>query len=257
MAVIESEADTFDGEFAEGKRRNPARIWQIAAALLAVIALALAVVLITGADDEVKASPPVTSDQEADLDEIAFSDANSDAKLEAKRAQIETLTNKGADLATAGNELKTANAALQTDLDEATKRASEAEADATAAVAEAQRSADTAAEATAQVDALATQIENLNREIGSLTSEADRLADQNAALQKANDDLAAQNDAVTAQLTALDGVQQQTYQCARGLVEAVRQRDDPDWWDANGEATTATCTDAQAALDAYNAQFGG
>ena len=80
---------------------------------------------------------------------------------------------------------------------------------------------------------------------------------QNAALQKANDDLVAANEQVTAQLTALDGVQQKTYQCTLGLVEAVRQRDDPDWWEQNGDATTATCTDAQAAIDAYNAQFGG
>lgn len=245
-----------EAEAAE-RKRNPARVWQILAGILAILALVFAVIAFTGDDDEGKASEPVTTEQEADLEEIVDSDASSAEKLEAKRVQLEKLRQEGADAAAAGEQLKADNVTLQSDLDAAETRAREAEADAQEAVRDAEQAADNVADANRQVSALTDQVESLNREIGSLTTQADRLADQNAALQTANDDLAAANTAATAQLTALDGVQQKTYQCTLGLVEAVRQRDDPDWWDQNGDATTATCTDAQAALDAYNAQFGG
>jgi FtsZ-binding cell division protein ZapB len=242
---------------AEAAERNPVRVWQIAAAVLAVLALVFAVIAFTGRDDESTASAPVTTDQESDLAVIVDSDATSAAQIEAKRLQLEKLQQESADAAAAGEQLKADNATLQSDLDAAETRAREAEADATAAVADAEQAADTVAEANRQVAALTGQVESLNQEIASLSSQADRLADQNDALQRANDDLVAANAQVTAQLTALDGVQQKTYQCTLGLVEAVRQQDDPDWWEQNGDATTATCTDAQEALDAYNAQFGG
>jgi predicted RNase H-like nuclease (RuvC/YqgF family) len=242
---------------AEAAERNPARLWQIAAAVLAVLALVFAVIAFAGGDDEEPASAPVSTEQEADLADIADSEAASAAQLEAKRVQLEKLQQENADAAAAGEQLKADNTTLQSDLDAAETRAKEAEAEATGAVADAEQAADTAAEANRQVAALTAQVESLNREIGSLTSQADRLAEQNDALQQANDDLVAANAQVTAQLTALDGVQQKTYQCTLGLVEAVRQQDDPDWWEQNGDATTATCTDAQEALDAYNAQFGG
>ena len=106
------------------------------------------------------------------------------------------------------------------------------------------------------MDALAAQVETLSKEIASLTTETNRLSEQNASLEQSNTDLAASNEKVTAQLTALDGVQQKTAQCAGGLAEAVRQQDDPAYWEENGEAITQDCTAAQTALEAYNTEFG-
>ena len=51
-------------------------------------------------------------------------------------------------------------------------------------------------------------------------------------------------------------VQRKTAQCARGLADAVRQQGDPAYWAQNGDAITQDCTAAQAAADAYNAEFG-
>ena len=52
---------------AKAEQRNPARVWQIAAAILAVIAIVFAVIAFTGNDEGGgNASAPVTSDQEAD-----------------------------------------------------------------------------------------------------------------------------------------------------------------------------------------------
>ena len=181
---------------AKAEQRNPARVWQIAAAILAVIAIVFAVIAFTGNDEGGgNASAPVTSDQEADLEEIVDSDASSAAELEAKAAQLEKLRQEGADAAAASDQLKADNATLQSDLDAAETRAREAEADATEAVADAQQAAGTAAEATRQVSALTDQVESLNREIGNLSAEADRLSTQNAALQRANDDLVARQRA--------------------------------------------------------------
>lgn len=233
---------------------DPSRTWKFIAAGLAVLVLILGVVAFTRGGDEAQAGPPVSDNQEAEIEDIPT--GPDPAVLEAKRKQLEQLEQDSAAHAAEADRLATENDTLQTDLDQAQSRAQDAEAEAAAAVADAQQSANTAEEAQRQVDALTDQVESLNREIGALSSDIDKLQTQNGQLETANQDLVQANDALTEQLAALSSVQDKTYACATGLVEALRQHEDPSWWEANGDATVQTCTEAQDAINAYDARFG-
>ena len=202
--------------------------------MLALLVVLLGAIAIVHRGNDADAVAEITAKQDAALQQIAAADE----QLAAKQAQIAALEKASADLAATAKQLEADNAALQSDLDDATGAARDAEQQAADALDEASQHRDTAAEANKQVDALAAQVESLNQEIGSLATEADRLSQQNSSLEQSNQDLAASNDKVTAQLTALDGVQQKTAQCARGLADAVRQQDDPAYWEQNGDAIT-------------------
>jgi chemotaxis protein histidine kinase CheA len=232
---------------------DPSRRWKIAAALLGVAVIVLAAVAIERGSSSAEAGTAVTPEQETALENVVTVPAD---ELAAKSAQLEQLQKDSAAAAAAADQAATDNAALQQQLDAAAAQAKAAEQAAQEAITDANRSGASAAEANKQVDALTKQVASLNQQIGSLTAQTTTLSDQNAKLQKSNTELAAANEAVTAQLTALDGVQTKLYTCTQGLVEAVRQQDDPSWWEQHGEATTATCTTAKDAIDAYNAKYG-
>lgn len=232
---------------------DPARWWKVAVAVLAVLGVILGVLAITGRGDDSPAAAPVTPEQEAALEEVATTPT---AELDAKHAQIQQLQQQSADMTATAEQLKAANEALGGDLDDAVARARAAEADARQALKDAARSGDSAAEATHQAAALTRQVETLNREIGALTSEAARLTAQNTKLEQSNTELAGSHEQATAQLAALDGVHGQLYTCTQGLADAMRQSEDPAWWEEHGDATTQACKEAQDALDAYNAKFG-
>ena len=239
---------------------DPTRWWKVAVAVLAVVAVILGVLAITGRGDDSQAAAPVTPEQEAALDEVVTTPT---AELDAKHAKILQLQQQSADLAATAEQLKAANEALGGDLDDAVARAGAAEAEAKRALAEAERalndaagSGDAAAAANRQVTALTAQVEALNREIGALTSETARLTAQNTKLEQSNTELAGSHEQATAQLAALDGVHSKVYSCTQGLADAVRQSEDPAWWEEHGDATTQACKEAQDALDAYDAKFG-
>ena len=233
---------------------DPARWWKVAVAVLAVLALILGVLAVTGRSDSGgEPAAAVTPEQEAALDEIATEPT---AELDAQRAQIEKLQQESAAATAAAQQLEADNAALQKDLDAAVRRAEAAEKTASVAIEDAGRNGDSAADAGRQVTSLTRQVEALNREIGALTSETARLTQQNAKLEQANGDLATQHEQATAQLTALDGVHAKTYACTQGLADAVRHQEDPSWWEEHGDTTTQTCVAAQDALDAHQQQFG-
>jgi hypothetical protein len=115
---------------------------------------------------------------------------------------------------------------------------------------------------TARTRQLNTRTEALNRTASALKrseKDVDELEDRQRALANEKAQVEDARGALELQATSLASIATEQRQCTSGLTELLNRyaADDYEWVDANADAVSTTCGQAQSDFEAFQAQFGG